>query len=439
MLTINVIGKNCNVKIDDTLYTIVVDDTFNLKKLQDLAIKYYYNLNESKNYFNEAGEHNTAEKRASFKNTANSYKERIKKMIFEELERRKKVKEKAVFEKKLEKRKLKEEEYKLKQVTIQKKKIFSKFTDLEVKGDNVYLKGLDFILPATFLEVLLKAENPKPYINFMYNLSSNPNEDVRNKIFSWVHSKGFKITENGYIYAVRWVVKKNDISELIQFVHSEYTKKKIQKKSPKNYSVHHGLTYTIIENSKIDKLKSYFPDAEIVGNLYDLFHSKKDLEFTDQHTKTFTIKLGEVVSINRKDCDESNAQCSAGLHMTTIQDVFNINFGNQIIGCLVNPKDIVSMPRDSYRKFRCCEYYPLNLLDESGIEELKNSDLVIDDTDYELINIQKVFEDLSGKKDLYKITDSKEKLKQIKKKLQSYKVKPTEVEKYTYSNRLIKL
>lgn len=317
MLTINVIGKNCNVKIDDTLYTIVVDDTFNLKKLQDLAIKYYYNLNESKNYFNEAGEHNTAEKRASFKSTANSYKERIKKMIFEELKRRKKVKEKAVFEKKLEKRKLKEEEYKLKQVTIQKKKTFSKFTDLEVKGDNVYLKGLDFILPDTFLEVLLKVENPKPYINFMYNLSSNPNQNVRNNVFTWVHNNQFKITENGYIYGVRWVVKKNDVSELTQFVHSEYTKKKLQKKSPKNYYVYK------LEGDDIDSIRVQYltkskdtalpNEYEVIDSLYNLFHKKEDLVFTDNHTKTFTIKIGEPVSMNRGDCDESNATCSRGL------------------------------------------------------------------------------------------------------------------------------
>ena len=237
MLTINVIGKNCNVKIDDKLYTVVMNEKFDLKKLQNLGLKYYYNLNESKNYFDELGEHITSEKRASYKATADSYKERIKKMILEQLESQKKVKTTKDFEKKLEKKKLKEEEFKIKQVEISKKKLFSKIPEFVVKNNEVYLKGLNFVLPEDFLKVILEVENKQPYINFMYNLSSNPNKNVRNKIFSWVHSKGFKITENGYIYAVRWVVKKNDISELTQFVHSEYTKKKVQKKSPKNYNV----------------------------------------------------------------------------------------------------------------------------------------------------------------------------------------------------------
>ena len=83
--------------------------------------------------------------------------------------------------------------------------IFKQLKDFTVRNGKVYLKGLNFELPQDFLDVISKEYNNnhlnldeviKPYINFMYNLSSNPNEYVRNKIFSWVHSKGFKITEN---------------------------------------------------------------------------------------------------------------------------------------------------------------------------------------------------------------------------------------------------
>ena len=448
MLTINVIGKNCNVKIDDKLYTVVVNEKFDLKKLQNLGLKYYFNLNESKNYFDEKDNHITSEKRANYKTTADSYKERIKKMILEQLELQKKVKIAKDFEKKLEKKKLKEEEFRLKQIEVNKRKSFSKIPELVVKGNDVYLKGLNFILPDDFLKVILEVENKTPYINFMYNLSSNPNEYVRNNVFTWVNNNQFKITENGYIYGVRWVVKKNDISELTQFVHSEYTKKKLQKKSPKNYYVYKlegdgvdsfGVQYQLLEVKRIIEGKVSNKNLILEGNLSELFHKKEDLIFTDNHTKTFTIKLGEVVSMDRKDCDESNATCSRGLHFVSTNHAINNSFGDTLISVLVNPAMIVSIPSDSYPKIRCCEYYPYSILDPSVIEDFQNSDLVIDDTDFEMINIGKLFEDLVDKTDLYKKSDNKQRLKEIKEKLQSYKVKPDEPEQLAVINRTIKL
>jgi hypothetical protein len=444
MLTINVIGKNCNVKIDDILYTVIVNESFDLKKLQNLGLKYYYNLNESKNYFDESGEHNPADKRAAFKASADAYKERIKKMILTQIENYKNVKTAKDFNKQLEKKKLKDEQYKLNQLRKDKVNSFSKFPQLEVKNNEVYLKGLNFILPDDFLKVIQEVENPQPYINFMYNLSSNPNEDVRNKIFTWIHSNGFKITENGYIYAVRWVVKKNDTPELTQFVHSEYTKRKLQKKSPKNYSVYSlegddGIQYNTIENSKIATDKFQSTNHTLVGNLYDLFNKEEDLEFTDNYTKTFTIKLGEVVSMNRVDCDETSANCSSGLHALSFNYARDNSFGNQLIGIIVDPKNVVALPYDSYQKFRSCEYYVHNLLTIDDIDELRSSDLVIDDTDFELINVSKIYDSLSDKTNLYNSTNSKERLEEIKSKLQSFKVKPVEPEQLAVVNRLIKL
>lgn len=448
MLTINVIGKNCNVKIDDILYTVVVSESFDLKKLQNLGLKYYYNLNESKNYFDESGEHNPADKRAAFKASADAYKERIKKMILTQIENHKSIKTVNDFNKQLEKKKLKEELYKLNQLRKDKVNSFSKFPQLEIRNNEVYLKGLDFILPDDFLKVIQEVENPQPYINFMYNLSSNPNEEVRNKIFTWVHSNGFKITENGYIYAVRWVVKKNDIPELTQFVHSEYTKRKLQKKSPKNYAVYSveaddidtfGIQYNSIENSKIATDKFQSTNHTLIGNLNDLFNKQEELVFTDNYTKTFTIKLGEVVSMDRKDCDETSANCSSGLHALSFNYAVDNSFGNQLVGIIVNPQSVVALPYDSYEKFRCCEYYVHNLLNISDIEELQNSDLVIDDTDFELINVSKIYDSLSDKTNLYSSSNSKERLEEIKSKLQSYKVKPVEPEQLAVVNRLIKL
>jgi hypothetical protein len=448
MLTINVIGKNCNIVLDGVLYTVITSESFDLKRLQSYGLKYYYNYNLSKDYFDEFGEHITEQRRDILKTYAELYKLKIKKLIFSQIEIQNNAKTAKDFERKLEKRKLEEEKYNLKRLKDNKVKSFSNFSQLEIRNNEVYLKGLNFILPDDFLKVIQEVENPQPYINFMYNLSSNPNEYVRNNVFTWVNNNQFKITENGYIYGVRWVVKKNDIPELTQFVHSEYIRKKLQKKSPKNYSVYSleeesdysiRIYYNIVENSKIATEKFQSTNHTLIGNLYDLFNKEEDLEFTDNYTQTFKIKLGEVVSMNREDCDESSTECSRGLHFISTNHAINNSFGDTLISVLVNPSMIVSIPNDNYPKIRCCEYFPYSILDISTIEEFKTSDLVIDDTDFELINVSKIYDSLSYKTNLYNSSNSKERLQEIKSKLQSFKVKPVEPEQLAVVNRLIKL
>lgn len=455
MLTINIIGKNCNVKVDGNLYTVVVDENFDLKKLQNWGIKYYYNLNQSKEYFDQFGEHQIAEKRAKFKATADIYKQRIKNLVIEAIELKKNEKTKADYTKKLEKKKLEQEKRDLFKKENEKFYIFKQLKDFTVKQGKVYLRGLDFELPQTFLDVITKEYNNnnlnldeaiQPYINFMYQVAVNPNENVRNKIFDWVHSNGFKITQNGYIYAVRWVVKVDKISELTRFVQTEYVKKKLQKKSPKNYSVWKlegngidsiGIQYQLLEDKRILENKIDLTNLILEGNLFELYNQKKEVRFTDNHTKTCDIRLGKVMEMNRKDCDSTSAQCSTGYHALSLNYALNNSFGDQLIGILVSSSDIVALPYDHYEKFRCCKYYVKNILDESVIQEMKLTDLIVDDMDYQELNVNELLDKLEGRKNLFKYED---KLQEIKDKLKSFKgVKPVEPEQLAVVNRLIKL
>lgn len=451
MLTINVIGKNCNVQIDGTLYTVVVNEKFDLSKLKTWGMSYYYNLNQSKEWFDENDTYQTADKRAKFKQAAQSYKDRIAKLVLTEWNNQKTEKKNKDYSKKIEQKKLREEQRLLKEVEKAKFDAFKDFPDLEIKNGSVYLKGLDFVLPDTFLNVIKEERNVQPYINFMYHVAANPNGNIRNSIFDWIHSKGFKITENGYIYAVRWVVKVDEISELTKFVHAEYVKKKLQKKSPKNYSVWEhgykedciGTQYNIVENWKIATEKFQNENYVVVGNLFDLYNTKQELKFTDNHTKTFDIRLGNVVSMDRKDCNENDAEChSSGLHCLSINYALSHSFGDQLVGILISPTDVCSNPRDNYQKFRTCRYYVKDLIDTSVIEEMKNTDLIIDDSDYEEINLKSLYENLVGKEDLFNTNTNQNRIAEIKEKLKSFKgeiPKDISVEEVSVINRLIKL
>ena len=333
------------------------------------------------------------------------------------------------YTKKLEKTKLEQE---VKEVS----KVSNYFKDsnyFDVDKDVVKLKGLDFGLPQKFLNITenMEEEVLLPYINFMYNLSDNPNEGVRNNIFDWIVERGFKITRNGYIFGVRYVVKVSEQSDLDKFVHSEYTRRKTQKKAPKNYVV-------IQENNVYFSVKDTGNIKNEVGNLEKLFVTslKDEVVFTDNYTKTMRIVLGNPVKIPRSQCDDSQTQCSSGLHWASLKDIDNINFGNTLITVLVHPKNIVSLPHDSYRKARCCEYFPYSVIQRNDVKELMESDSIINDVDYETINVEQTFKALEGKSNLYKTNEDR--IKFIKEKLKEFKTKKEEVE-IDLSNRIIHL
>lgn len=90
--------------------------------------------------------------------------------------------------------------------------------------------------------------------------------------------------------------------------------------------------------------------------------------FTDHHSHTFKIKIGEIVTMPRNECDSSNdVECSFGLHLAGMNWLDQNYFGNVGLVCLCNPADVVAVPsRSDYGKLRCCAYLPFDKLDYSG-------------------------------------------------------------------------
>ena len=93
--------------------------------------------------------------------------------------------------------------------------------------------------------------------------------------------------------------------------------------------------------------------------------TKEEGVYTDHHTGTFRIKIGEMVTIDRRDCDSnSNIECSRGLHVAGKNWLTRNYYGTQGLVCLVNPADVVAVPGNSeYGKLRCCAYLPIDLLE----------------------------------------------------------------------------
>ena len=95
--------------------------------------------------------------------------------------------------------------------------------------------------------------------------------------------------------------------------------------------------------------------------------------YTDHHSHTFKIKIGEMVTMDRKNCDcDSNISCSRGLHCSSIGWLKRNYYGNIGLACLINPADVVAVPHiDNYGKLRTCAYLPMEVINYD-----KNDDVI---------------------------------------------------------------
>lgn len=86
--------------------------------------------------------------------------------------------------------------------------------------------------------------------------------------------------------------------------------------------------------------------------------------FTDHHSHTFKIKIGEMVTMDRNKCDAVQKNtCSTGLHIGGKGWLKKNYYGDTGLACLVNPADVVAVPPlDNYGKLRTCAYLPMEII-----------------------------------------------------------------------------
>lgn len=86
--------------------------------------------------------------------------------------------------------------------------------------------------------------------------------------------------------------------------------------------------------------------------------------FTDCHSHSFKIKIGEMVTMDRNKCDKVQEHtCSTGLHIGGRGWLKANYYGDTGLACLINPADVVAVPPlDSYGKLRTCAYLPMEVI-----------------------------------------------------------------------------
>lgn len=184
-----------------------------------------------------------------------------------------------------------------------KKNEIEKSKILISRGCSVYMKNVSEVsLPEDFTKKILIAEKYndakriEKYKNFWTLVSMNPDARVRNNMFWFIRKWDMSISKAGFIIAYRNVdiVKKSeyDTKEVVDLY---YKTKYVDNKDPN------------IINYKGNTLENVFQSI-IFGNMGDVY--------TDNHSHTFTIRLGQVVEMPREQCDsEQENSCSRGLVM----------------------------------------------------------------------------------------------------------------------------
>jgi hypothetical protein len=312
--------------------------------------------------------------------------------------------------------------------------ILSSNSNFEIEGDKVYLKGIKSIaIPSSIVGEFIRLHSEINYykyqslystpvkefdalLMFTFWLLLNPIESSRNDCLDFVKKNDIQLTTNGLLVCYRKVVSKGSTNkELIKFISENYFKKKKQKKSTKNYSIYSRLGDLVIcKNNKLPEENN--PYWENIGNLHELYqnlHTLKENTYTDNHTRTKTIKIGSIYKEDEDKIDLDNTiECSSGLHIGGKQFLFD-SFGDTGVIALINPMFVRSVPVADAHKMRVSEMFISAIVDK---EEFDNLNELIDfsqeycsntleDLQMELSN--KVFEKLSCQDNL-PITSLKE-------------------------------
>lgn len=244
--------------------------------------------------------------------------------------------------------------------------------------------------------------------NFFMWCCLNPRAEVAHELYRFLSENSFRITRQGFVVALRNVVTLHGSPELVHFISNAYNKvKAVWKKNPSEYTVFlENGEYKLVHDDKLFKEETHTtttcPDClgdggwydeeweddnnwidcdncdgsgeveeytytetwpvdhgEKIGNLVELYldlPNRAENRFTDDWTKTFDIRIGQVTSMPMEQCNWSTQDCAAaGLHFTADQ-IHYVGCGDQSVIVLINPMKVVGIGQ---HKGRCYEYLPI--------------------------------------------------------------------------------
>lgn len=252
--------------------------------------------------------------------------------------------------------------------------------DFVVKGEEVYLKGVNLAMPApviaSFIELLEKMkgyevvtstlqfdEAGKLYDQiqalkmFWLKLALNPLPQSREDLLVFVRRNDVRITRNGNLILYRRIVTKTGAdTQFVTFVTQNYYNIKKEGKDTRNYAISKvGDGYSLVD------LEAYDGSGEVpFVNLQVAYLELPTYEtntFTAWHDDKVEIKLGGIYKIPESGINLNNGICAAGgLHAAAVDYNYS-GYGDLPVVVLVNPSKAITVPVNETGKLRTTEMF----------------------------------------------------------------------------------
>mgnify|MGYP000656385065 CR=1 FL=1 len=273
----------------------------------------------------------------------------------------------------------------------------------------------------TFNKALNNDDDYLAHKNFFMWCCLNPRAEVANELYRFLTDNSFKITKQGFFVALRNVVTLHGSPELVYFVSNAYNKvKAVWKKNPDDYTIFlEEGEYKLVHKDNLTKIEPHTtttcPDClgdggwededawedgewvecercdgtgevaeytyneewpidhgQRIGSLTEIYldlPNREENRFTDNWTQTFDIRVGQVVSMPKEECNWSTQDCAtAGLHFAGYTAPY-VLCGDTTVMTLHNPMKVVGIGTE---KGRCWEYLPFMLTTVAEADQIMN-------------------------------------------------------------------
>lgn len=290
----------------------------------------------------------------------------------------------------------------------------------------VYLAGTDVPMPRLLGEKIQNFVDQDlpvdPMVNFWKYAILNPSANSRDMLFGFLQKWNLPITENGYFIAYKRVQLAD------HWAADDDGEPEVKGKQLRDGYEEQGKPY-VEQDVRID------PDSgEKIVEPIDLTDR---LKLVDLYTGNYDNSPGEVVDMDREDVVEDPSKaCAPGLHVAAMDYIPNYGSGTDeisppdgkswsdlsarerhqhlqsqpdpIVKVLVNPADVVSVPRDhNGAKMRVRRYYVMSLFNGTHEEDYSPIDYITQraadlraDLDEKIEEKRQEIEDVQDKKDM---------------------------------------
>ncbi len=297
--------------------------------------------------------------------------------------------------------------------------VFKDKSDFEVRGTDVYLKGVNLPMPApviaSFIELIEKEEGAmKQGANrdvvdayyeqrnalkmFWLKLALNTLPQSREDLLIFVRKNDVRITRNGNLILYRRIVTKAGAdTKLVTDVTQEYYKIKKQGLDPREFAVvatDKGYTACHLESPDI-------PESQhLIGNLQVMYLELPTYDtnsFTSAHDRKVEIKLGGIYKIADDKINLDNGICAAGgLHAAAVDYNYS-GFGDMPVVVLVNPSKAITVPMGETGKLRTTEMFVACVNDKPQGVHFDESALSAFDSEYHDLTLSELEEAAKSK------------------------------------------